>query len=122
MTTEIGPARAGVDYFLVERADLRDGDTFDGGRYGGQAASFILVDSPPGEGPKLHRHAYTEIFVVLEGQAMYRVGTSSLEVHAGQTVVVPAGVAHAFTAAGPGRLRQVDIHVTDNILTEWLED
>jgi quercetin dioxygenase-like cupin family protein len=37
----------------------------------GAGVSVIAVDSQPGDGPALHRHQYTEVFVVLEGQATF---------------------------------------------------
>jgi mannose-6-phosphate isomerase-like protein (cupin superfamily) len=36
-------------------------------------------------------------------------------------VIVRPRVAHKFTNVGPGRLRQVDIHVSPEFVTEWLE-
>jgi quercetin dioxygenase-like cupin family protein len=41
----------------------------------GAAVSVIVVDAAPGEGPRLHRHAYREVFVVLEGEATFTLGT-----------------------------------------------
>jgi mannose-6-phosphate isomerase-like protein (cupin superfamily) len=84
--------------------------------------SFILVDAPPGSGPKLHRHPYEEVFVLQEGSATFTAGDKTIEVKGGQVVVVPAGVAHRFVNSGTGRLRQVDIHASERFVTEWLED
>ena len=36
--------------------------------------SFFLSHVQPGDGPKLHRHPYTEIFVVNEGVSRFTVG------------------------------------------------
>jgi mannose-6-phosphate isomerase-like protein (cupin superfamily) len=44
-----------------------------------------------------------------------------VEAVAGQIVIVRPRVAHKFTNAGAGRLRQVDIHVSPEFVTEWLE-
>jgi mannose-6-phosphate isomerase-like protein (cupin superfamily) len=41
---------------------------------------------------------------------------------AGDTVVGPANVPHAFVNPGPGLLRQIDIHASPDVVTEWLED
>jgi mannose-6-phosphate isomerase-like protein (cupin superfamily) len=76
---------------------------------------------PPGDGVRLHRHAYDEIFIVQEGSATYRVGEETLEVEAPRTLIVRAGVAHAFINTGSGRLKQVDIHLSPRFVTEWLE-
>ena len=87
----------------------------------GANVSVIVVDAPPGGGPKLHRHPYEEVFVVQEGNATFTAGDETIEVEGGQVVVVPAGVPHKFVNSGTGRLRQVDIHASDRFVTEWLE-
>ena len=86
----------------------------------GANVSVIVVDAPPGGGPKLHRHPYEEVFVVQEGSATFTAGDETTEVEGGQVVVVPAGVPHKFVNSGTGRLRQVDIHTSDRFVTEWL--
>jgi len=83
--------------------------------------SFIVVNAPPGGGPKLHRHPYEEVFMVQEGNATFTAGEETIEVSGGQ-VVVPAGVPHKFVNSGTGRLRQLDIHASDRFVTEWLEE
>jgi quercetin dioxygenase-like cupin family protein len=86
----------------------------------GAGISVIAVDAEPGDGPALHRHPYTEVFVVLEGQATFTLGDQQRIVHGGQVVVAPAGVPHRFVNSGSGRLRQVDIHDHPSFDTEWL--
>lgn len=113
---------APVEYVVVERDQLPDRADFNGAEFGAGDISFILVDLGPGEGPRLHRHAYQETFIVQEGEATFTAGTSTIVAHGGQIVVVPAGVPHKFVNSGTGRLRQVDVHATGRILTEWLED
>ncbi|MBD0253883.1 MAG: cupin domain-containing protein [Rubrobacter sp.] len=85
------------------------------------AVSVIVVDAPPGGGPKLHRHPYEEVFVIQEGSVTFTARGETIEAKGGQVVVVPAGVAHKFTNSGTGRLRQVDVHASDKFVTEWLE-
>lgn len=75
-----------------------------------------------GCGPRLYRHPYAEIFLILEGKATFTAGVDVLEVGGGQVVVVPAGMPHRFVNSGTGRLRQVDIHPSNRFVTEWLED
>ena len=85
------------------------------------AVSIIVVDAPPGGGPKLHRHPYEEVFVIQEGSVTFTAGDETIEAKGGQVVVVPAGVAHKFMNSGTGRLRQVDIHASKQFVTEWIE-
>ena len=85
------------------------------------AVSVIVVDAPPGGGPRLHRHPYEEIFVIQDGTATFTAGDQTIEGHGGQVVIVPGGVPHKFVNTGEGRLRQVDIHASDRFITEWLE-
>ena len=65
---------------------------WEGYQYGDINASLILIDLPPGGGPRLHRHPYEEVFVVHDGYALYTVGSTTIEVRAGQVVIVPKGV------------------------------
>lgn len=54
----------------------------------------------------LHRHlADDEAWYVLEGTLGFIRGDERLEAPAGSAVLVPAGVAHTFWNAGPGRAR-----------------
>lgn len=86
----------------------------------GAGVSIIAIDAAPGTGPRLHRHPYEEVFVVLEGEATFTLGDAQQAAHAGDVVVAPAGVPHAFTNSGSTRLRQVDVHVSPRFETEWL--
>ena len=109
-----------ADYLVVERGELRDAE-LQGREYGGVNVSLIFVDAGPGEGPRLHRHAYEEIFIMLEGQSRFTVGAHTVEARAGQIIIVRAGVPHKFVNVGEGRLRQIDIHPSATFITEWLE-
>ena len=108
---------------VIDLADPVRGDDADEfqGHHLGANVSLIVVDAPPGGGPRLHRHPYEEIFVVQEGTATFTAGDEKIEAKGGQVVVVPAGVPHKFVNSGTERLRQVDIHASDRFLTEWLE-
>lgn len=110
---------------VINQAELADGPysyVFNGREHGDTSVSFIHVALPPGKGPRLHTHAYDEVFVILEGTATFRVGKETVEVRAGDVVIGPANVPHGFTNTGTDILRQVDIHLTDTIQTTWLED
>jgi len=82
--------------------------------------SVITVDAEPGAGPKLHRHPYEEVFVVIDGEATFTLGDEQRVVHGGEIVIAPPGLPHAFVNSGSGRLRSVDIHSSPEFITEWL--
>ena len=107
-------------YLVVERDQLPDSE-LQGYLFGGANVCLIFVDMEPGDGPRLHRHAYEEIFVVLEGEARYTLGSETIDARAGQVLIVQPGVAHKFVNSGTGRLRQIDIHASPRFVTEWLE-
>jgi mannose-6-phosphate isomerase-like protein (cupin superfamily) len=109
------------EYLVIERDELRDSE-LRGCEYGEVNVSLIFVDVGPGEGPRLHRHAYEEIFIVLEGQSLFTVGAHTVEARSGQIIIVRPGVAHRFVNTGEGRLRQIDIHPSGTFVTEWLEN
>jgi mannose-6-phosphate isomerase-like protein (cupin superfamily) len=109
---------------IIDKADLAHGETsyeFEGHHHEA-GVSFIVVDAPPGRGPKLHKHPYEEVFVVQEGEVTFTAGEEVIEASAGQVVVVPAGVPHKFVNSGAGRLRQIDIHANKQFVTEWFEE
>ena len=110
---------------IVNQADLPHGEIsyeFEGRHYGDADVSIIVIDAPPGHGPKLHKHPYAEVFMVQEGSTTFTVGDDVIEATGGQILVAPAGVPHKFMSSGPGRLRQIDIHASGRFITEWLED
>ena len=112
-----------VDALVIDKRDLPhvgNSHEFEGYNHGDTSVSFIWVDMPPGAGVRLHRHSYQEIFIVQEGQATYSVGSATLDVRSEQVVIVPPGVAHGFVNSGAGMLRQIDIHLSPKIVTEWL--
>lgn len=114
---------AGVAITFVRQMDLpkavisRD---FVGEKFGGVGACVIFVDAPPGTGPKLHRHPYVELLIVVEGTATFTDGSSQRQVGAGEMAVVDAQQAHGFINAGDGILRQIDVHLSPRFITEWL--
>jgi mannose-6-phosphate isomerase-like protein (cupin superfamily) len=114
-----------VNYTLLNKDDLPyDGNMyeFEGFRFQDTEVSFIWVDMPPGGIVRLHKHPYKEIFIIQEGIATFTVGSTSLEAHAGQIIIVPAHVPHKFMNLSDRQLRQIDVHVNKEFITHWLED
>ena len=77
---------------------------------------------PPGDTIRLHKHPYEEIFIIQEGLATFTVDSVMLEARAGQIMIVPADMPHKFMNAGDKQLKQIDIYVSKQFVTNWLED
>jgi mannose-6-phosphate isomerase-like protein (cupin superfamily) len=84
--------------------------------------SMFFVHSPPGHGPKLHRHPYAELFIPHEGEATFRVGDGEVVATPGMVVIAPAGTPHGFTNTGEGELSMTTVQMTPRMETEWLEE
>lgn len=108
--------------YIIPREQLSNGTLFQGGMYGDIPISFFWVDAEPGQGPRLHVHPYEEIFIVQEGQATFTLGDTTLQAEAGQIVIGPANVAHKFVNSGSAILRMVNIHPSQQIVQQWLEN
>lgn len=104
----------------AERPDAWKGE-FEGKQFGTNVSVVFYTTDEVGCGPRLHRHAYDEVFIVREGRALFTVGERQIEAVAGQIVFGPAGVPHKFVNLGPGRLETTDIHVTGTIAQGDLE-
>jgi mannose-6-phosphate isomerase-like protein (cupin superfamily) len=114
-----------LNYTLLNRDELPyDGNTyeFQGIQHQDTNVSFIWVDMPPGGTIRLHKHPYEEIFIIQEGIATFTVGSVTLEARAGQVILVPADVPHKFMNLSDSQLKQIDIHVSKQFVTTWLED
>ncbi len=92
---------------------------FEGADHGSEI-SFFFVDNEPGEGPGLHRHPYSETWMVVQGEATIRIGDEELIAREGDTAVVEPMVWHGFTNSGAGRLRIMCIHASPRIIQEFL--
>ena len=113
-----------MGYTVLHRDDLPyDGNTyeFQGFQHDVKNVSFIWVDMAPGGTVRLHKHPYEEIFIIQEGIATFTVGSATLEARGGQIIIVPAEVPHKFMNLSDQPLRQIDIHVNKQFITDWLE-
>ena len=114
-----------MNYLVLHRDDLpRDGNTyeFEGIHHQGTHVSFIWVDMPPGGTIRLHKHPYEEIFIIQEGISTFTVGSATREARPGQIIIVPAEVPHKFMNLSDRALKQIDIHVNKQFITDWLEE
>lgn len=76
----------------------------------------------PGQGPRLHRHPYPEVFVIHTGEGTFTVDGADYPGRPGQVIVVPAGAAHRFENTGTETLEVMSVHPVAEMETEWLEE
>ena len=109
---------------ITRAADLVTGSGRTGrfeGEAHGAGVSFFLVDNDPGQGPVLHRHPYTETWIVQAGSVRITVGHETVDASPGDIVTVPAETTHKFVNSGTGPLRMVCIHASPRMIQENLE-
>lgn len=113
-----------MTYSILRAADRPEGSSrtirFEGENLGAPI-SFFAVDNAPGQGPKLHRHPYSETWIVKRGRAVVVVDGETFEVGPNDIAVVPADVPHKFTVLEPDRLEMVCIHASGTMVQENLE-
>jgi mannose-6-phosphate isomerase-like protein (cupin superfamily) len=95
--------------------------TFEGDAYG-SGVSLFLVNNEPGAGPDLHRHPYSETWIVRSGKARITADGQDTEAGPGDVVVAGSGTPHKFKNIGTDRLDIVCIHSSPRFITEWLEE
>src|SRR2546428_448291 len=92
------------------------------GFWGGVGVGLRFL-APRCRQPRSRGHQWTpscSTSLTLTSRGTFTVGSSTLDVHAARTLIVPATVAHAFVNSGETRLKQVDIHLSPKFITEWL--
>jgi mannose-6-phosphate isomerase-like protein (cupin superfamily) len=93
--------------------------TFEGEEYG-SGVSFFLVHNQPGEGPDLHRHPYSETWIVRSGRALITIDGHQFEAGAGDIAVVGPNTPHMFKNVGKERLDIICIHASPTMIQEEL--
>jgi mannose-6-phosphate isomerase-like protein (cupin superfamily) len=94
--------------------------TFEGEGYG-SGVSFFLVHNEPGAGPGLHRHPYSETWIVRSGTVRFTADGEDLDAGPGDIVVVGTETPHKFKNVGAGGLEIVCIHSSPRMIQEDLE-
>lgn len=111
-------------YKLIPSGELQPspGGTirFEGQDFSSQV-SFFLVNNVPGAGPGLHRHPYSETWIVRGGQARLSADGVDFEAGPGDIFVTGPNTPHKFTNIGTGRLEIICIHASPVMIQEDLE-
>jgi mannose-6-phosphate isomerase-like protein (cupin superfamily) len=112
-------------YSLIRREEQqrspRGTVTFEGEPYGSDVSMF-LVNNEPGEGPDLHRHPYSETWIVRSGKARMTADGQDIDAGPGDIVVVGPQTPHKFKNVGTERLDIICIHASPRMIQESLED
>jgi mannose-6-phosphate isomerase-like protein (cupin superfamily) len=95
--------------------------TFEGDPYG-SGVSFFLVNSEPGAGPDLHKHPYSETWIVRAGNALFTADGSDVTAGPGDILVVGPETPHKFKNVGTDRLDIICIHASPRMIQESLEE
>ena len=85
----------------------------------GLVTSVFHSQIVPGSGPRRHRHAYAEIFVLHDGQGRYDVDGTEFDAVAGDMVIVPPDAWHSFTNTGTSMLRHTAVHENPRAASEF---
>ncbi|HJV30263.1 MAG TPA: cupin domain-containing protein [Gaiellaceae bacterium] len=95
--------------------------TFEGEPHG-SGVSFFHVNNAPGEGPDLHRHPYSETWIVRSGTVRVTADGKDIEAGPGDIMVVGPETPHKFKNIGTERLEIICIHSSPRIIQEELEE
>lgn len=95
--------------------------TFEGEPHG-SGISFFHVNNAPGEGPDLHRHPYSETWIVRSGKALMTADGKDIEAGPGDILVVGPETPHKFKNPGPERLEIFCIHSSPRMIQVALEE
>jgi mannose-6-phosphate isomerase-like protein (cupin superfamily) len=73
-----------------------------------------IANLPPGGALREHRHTQEEVYLVLEGSGLVRVGDEELIVEAGSAVFVPGDALHSCENTGTSDLRVAYVFPADS--------
>jgi mannose-6-phosphate isomerase-like protein (cupin superfamily) len=93
---------------------------FEGEEYG-SGVSFFLVNNVPGAGPVLHKHPYSETWVIRSGKARFSADGVEIDAGPGDIIVVTPDTHHKFKNIGTERLEIICIHASPRFIQEDLE-
>jgi mannose-6-phosphate isomerase-like protein (cupin superfamily) len=112
-------------YKVIRSGELRPsrGGTvrFEGEPYG-SGVSFFLVNNEPGMGPDLHKHPYSETWIIRSGKARITADDQDIEAGPGDIIVVTPETPHKFKNIGKERLDIICIHASPRMIQVMLDE
>ena len=106
---------------MITAIDIGLTENFEGYLHGSQVSIIREHTAEVGSGPRLHRHPYSETFLIHSGRALFTVGDEQLVGVGGQVLVVPPLVVHRFEVLDGGTYAATHIHSSDRFITDWLD-
>ena len=94
----------------------------DGVTSGGDVSVIVIDTAEAGAGPRLHRHPYSETFVLVDGEVHFWVGDDDFVAHGHSVQVAPPMSPHRFEVTGTSHTHMVAIHASPRFVTEWLDE
>jgi quercetin dioxygenase-like cupin family protein len=94
---------------LADQVSYQDGSVVSRKVLGGKRGNVTLFAFAAGEGLTEHTSPYAALVVVLDGEALIRVGGVEHTVSTGQTITLPPAVPHALEARQPFKMMLVMI-------------
>ena len=79
-----------------------------------QGLTLGVASLPPGGALREHRHTQEEVYLVLDGSGLVRVGAEELAVEAGSAVFVPGDALHSCENTGMSDLRVAYVFPADS--------
>ena len=79
-----------------------------------QGLTLGVASLPPGGTLREHRHTQEEVYLVLDGSGLVRVGAEELAVEAGSAVFVPGDALHSCENTGTSDLRVAYVFPADS--------
>ena len=84
------------------------------GRHPKRASHHGHRQHTPGEALHEHRHRQAEIYLVLEGNGMVRIGSEAHPIEAGSAVFIPGDAVHSCENTGSSDLRFAYVLAADS--------
>ena len=78
-----------------------------------ESLTLGVASLPPGGALHEHRHTQEEVYLVLEGSGLVRVGAEDLTVGAGSAVFIPGDALHSCENTGTSELRVAYVFPAD---------
>jgi quercetin dioxygenase-like cupin family protein len=79
-----------------------------------ESLTLGVASLPPGGALHEHRHTQEEVYLVLEGSGLVRVGAEELLVEAGSAVFIPGDALHSCENTGASDLRVAYVFPADS--------